>query len=307
MPMHRLRWTDPAPAEAMRGAVAIGNFDGVHRGHHNLLRTLSRWARRVSGPAVAVTFDPPPVALLNPQALKPPLTEIPDRAALLHDAGADHVLVLTVEPSLLALSAPAFIEEVLQRQLEARAIVEGSNFRFGKDREGDCDLLNTLEHRCNINFEAVPVDGISSSRIRSALVEGNAALACELLGRPYRMRGQVVEGAKRGRTIGVPTANLADVRTVIPAPGVYAGCVTLDGAARAAAINIGPNPTFGDALQKIEVHIMDFNGELYGRTLEVDLFKRLRDVQTFPTVGDLLRQVERDVTAARQCFQDRPA
>jgi len=297
---HPLSWTDTAPASLTGGAVSFGNFDGVHRGHLTLIAALKRRAARVNGPAVAVTFDPPPVALLNPAALKLPLTTIEDRAELLHAAGADQVMVLKVEASLLALSAGSFIEEVIQRQLAARAMVEGSNFRFGRGREGDGAMLAALKDRTNISFDEVTVDAVSSSRVRAALNSGDVAEACDLLGRRYSIQGTVVEGAQRGRTLGFPTANLDGVPTLVPLPGVYAVEAAVDGQRYRGAANVGPNPTFGDDARKIEIHLLDFSGDLYGYAMRVEFLKRLRDVQTFATVDALKAQVSADVAAARR-------
>jgi riboflavin kinase/FMN adenylyltransferase len=299
MHLHRLRWTDSFPQALRHGAVTFGNFDGVHRGHVHLIQVLKRWAVRQAGPAVAITFDPPPVALLNPAAWAAPLTTLPQRAELLHAAGADHVVALQTDASLLALSAPAFIEEVVQKQLDARAIVEGSNFRFGRNREGTIAYLNTLEYRANINFEEVPVDAVNSSRVRAAVNAGDVATASDLLGRPYSIAGTVVAGAKRGRTLGVPTANLGHVTTLVPAVGVYAGSAQVAGQWQPAAINIGPNPTFGDDARKIEVHIIDYDGDLYGDVLAVRFTQRLRETRPFNTLDELKAQLATDIAMAK--------
>jgi riboflavin kinase / FMN adenylyltransferase len=300
MAVYRLGWQDRFPVEVQGGAVSFGNFDGVHRGHADLLRVLTRWARQVAGPAVAITFDPPPVAILNPAALKPPLTTIDRRAELLHAAGANHVVVLTAEPGLLAFDAEAFIREVVQRALQARAIVEGSNFRFGRDRQGDAALLKTLESRCNIAFEAVDVgpSGISSSRVRAAIDAGDAATAGELLGRAYDITGTVVAGAQRGRTIGVPTANLEAIATLVPPPGVYAGRMTIGEVNYAAAVNIGPSPTFDDTARKVEVHLIGYSGDLYGQSLRLEFIRRLREIISFTSIDELKSQIGKDIAAA---------
>lgn len=300
MALHSLAWNDAAPACLTGGAVSIGNFDGVHRGHRKLIRKLVEWAQRIGGPAVAVTFDPPPVALLNPSALKPPLTTIERRSELLHEAGVDHVAVLQVEPGLLALSAAAFIEEVLQKQLMCRAIVEGSNFRFGRNREGDCEMLNAHGHRAKIQFEEVVVDTVSSSRVRAALEAGEVATAQDLLGRPYEITGTVVEGAKRGRMLGIPTANLGEIPTLIPGHGVYAASVTVRCSTWNSVVNIGPNPTFGEDARKVEAHLLGYSGNLYGQHLNVAFRHRLRDVVRFDSAEALLSQVKRDIAHATE-------
>jgi riboflavin kinase / FMN adenylyltransferase len=302
MALHRLRWTDPFPEAVRRGAVSFGNFDGVHTGHQLLMQAVVKWAKHHAGPAVAVTFDPPPVALLNPAALKLPLTTIDQRSDLLHAAGADHVIALVSEPGLLALSPPAFMEDVIQQQLEARAVIEGSNFRFGRGRAGTNADLNPFTIRHNINFEEiiVPADGVSSSKVRDAVNAGDMLVASALLGRSYSITGTVVEGAKRGRSIGVPTANLDNVATVVPLIGVYAGIITMNNVNYATAVNIGPNPTFGEDARKIEAHILDFDGDLYGRSLTIQFHHRLRDTKPFASVAALTAQLQSDIAAAKQ-------
>jgi len=300
---------DPAdrpPPGFTGGAVTVGNFDGVHRGHLALVAATVRRARAAGGPAVAVTFDPPPFHILFPQApTRPPLTTVSDRAALLHAAGADHVVVLRPDSALLALSPEAFVGEVLVGRLGARAVVEGYNFRFGRDRAGDAARLRDLCASAGIGFEEVrPVaaggEVVSSSRVRAAVVGGEIALAADLLGRPYRIAGIVVSGARRGRTLGFPTANLADVPTVLPGDGVYAVRATAVGAVWPGAANVGPNPTFGDAARKVEVHLIGFAGDLYGQTLEVEFVEKLRDTRPFAGVADLVAQLRHDIAAAER-------
>jgi riboflavin kinase / FMN adenylyltransferase len=294
MPTHFLHWTETAPEAVARGAISFGNFDGVHKGHARLLQLLTGLALRVQGPAVAITFDPPPVALLRPADLKAPLTTIAERAELLHAAGAHEVIVLKTDASLLALSADAFMEDVILGQLSARAIVEGSNFRFGKDRSGTVAELRALP----LLVETLAVDGISSSAVRGHVNTGDMATAALLLGRRYAITGTVVAGAKRGRTIGVPTANLANVPTLVPLGGVYAGHAVVRGERYAAVANVGPNPTFGEAERKIEVHLLAFQGDLYGEALRLEFATRLRDTRTFRGIDELKTQIAADISAA---------
>jgi riboflavin kinase/FMN adenylyltransferase len=303
-----LPWTGVPPKEVTGGAVAVGNFDGVHLGHRQLVMTARRWADRLGGPAVAVTFDPPPVNLLDPARARPPLSTIADRAELLHIAGADHVVVLQTDAGLLSLSPEAFFEEVLHRQLRARAMVEGYNFHFGRNRTGDNNLLRKLCAKVGIAFEEVPPilvreEAVSSSRVRFAVAAGDVPLARELLGRFYRISGTVVEGARRGRTIGFPTANLEGVESLVPALGVYAAWAVLEGQRFPAAVNLGPNPTFGEEARKIEVHLIDFAGNLYGRQLGIEFVERLRDVRSFGSVAELTSQLGRDIQAARSLLE----
>jgi riboflavin kinase/FMN adenylyltransferase len=300
-----LRWTEYPPPDFTGGAVTVGNFDGVHRGHRALVAAAKKWATRLGGPTVAVTFDPPPVALLNPAAVQVPLSTPSERAELLHACGADRVLILKTDPGLLSLSPEAFFEDVLTRLLGAKAVVEGYNFRFGRGRAGDTRQLRDLCQSAGIAFEEVrPVDvrgePVSSSRVRSAVNGGDVATASELLGRPYRIAGTVVEGAKRGRTIGFPTANLDGVETLVPAVGVYAGRAWVDDRIYSAAANVGPNPTFGEDARKIEIHLLDYAGNLYGRRLAVEFLAKLRDTKPFGSADELVEQLERDVEATRK-------
>ena len=301
-----LPWMLHPPAEFTGGAVAVGNFDGVHRGHRALAASVRRQADRVTGPAVLVTFDPPPIALLNPTALKPPLTTIADRAELLHAAGADHVVALQTDPGLLSLSPEAFFEDVILRLFRAKALVEGFNFRFGRGRAGDTATLRTMCEAHGIAFEEfAPFPSaselVSSSRVRNALEIGDVARARALLDRDYAISGIVESGAKRGRTIGFPTANLGKVETVVPADGVYAvRAILADGRSFRAAANVGPNPTFGDDSKKIEVHLLDFTGDLYGQRLRIEFAARIRDTKPFANATALVEQLKRDVDAVRR-------
>jgi riboflavin kinase/FMN adenylyltransferase len=298
-----LDWHAHPPAAVLGGAVTVGNFDGVHRGHRALVAAARRQADGAGGPAVAVTFDPPPHQILHPGSERAPLTTVPRRADLLHALGADHVVVLRTGPALVALSAEAFFEDLIGRQLGARAVVEGYNFRFGRGRAGTNDTLRELCRAARMAFEEVPPfavgdEPVSSSRVRAALVGGDVTGAAELLGRNYRIEGTVGAGARRGRTLGFPTANLGDVPTVLPGNGVYAVRATVGGAAWPAAANVGPNPTFGEDGRKIEVHLIGFAGDLYGRPMEVEFVAHLRDTRPFGGVAELVAQLKQDIERA---------
>lgn len=300
----RINWTELPPRDFTGGAVSIGNFDGVHRGHRELVTATVSEARRVGGPAVVVTFDPPPLAVLHPPALKPPLSTPAERAELLHAAGADRVAVLNTTAGLLALSPEAFFEDVVLGLFQARAVVEGFNFRFGRARTGTNATLRELCAEHHVRFvEAAPFEEggevVSSSRVRAALMAGDVATAANLLARPYGIHGVVVEGARRGRTIGFPTANVGQVKTLVPKEGVYVVTVVTNGGRFIGAANVGPNPTFGERNQKIEVHLLDFSGDLYGREMRVDFVRRIRDTRPFASVGELVEQLHRDVAVTR--------
>ena len=304
MPPPALDWTAAAPPDVCGGAVTVGNFDGVHRGHRELLAGTMAEAAAVGGPAVAVTFDPPPLSVLAPAALKPPLSTPDDRHRLLVAAGVGRVAFLRTTPALLALGPEAFFEDVILGLFRAKAVVEGFNFRFGRARTGDTAELWRLCAKHGVRFREVPpllLDGeaVSSSRVRAAVAAGDVSTAAELLGREYAIAGTVEAGARRGRTIGFPTANLGGVPTLVPGTGVYAVRATVDGRTHPAAANVGPNPTFGDDARKIEVHLLDFNGDLYGKEMCVSFVRRLRDTRPFDGVGELVEQLGKDVAAAR--------
>jgi riboflavin kinase/FMN adenylyltransferase len=294
-------------AIAKGGFVAVGNFDGVHRGHAHLLNRLRARADASGIPSLALTFDPPPVAILRPDAAPVPLTSIDRRLALMKQAGAGEVGIFRTGPWLLGLTAREFFDRVILGQLAAKGMVEGPTFGFGRDRGGDATLLGSWCAEAGLEFEvATPteIDGriVSSTRIRQALAEGNVEVASKLLGHLHKIRGLVTHGAGRGAGIGVPTANLDDIDTVIPLDGVYAVLAKVDGQATPiiAACNIGPNPTFGEQIRKVEAHLIDFAGDLYGQMIELDFLKRLRLTRKFAGLDDLLGQIQLDIEQTRQ-------
>jgi riboflavin kinase / FMN adenylyltransferase len=294
------------------GYVSIGNFDGVHRGHQEIAEHLAARSRREGVPAVILTFDPHPLALLRPGHVPPALTTLEHKAELLERAGATCVIAYPTDKALLGLTPAEFVDAILVGQLAAKGIIEGPNFCFGKDRAGDIDTLRQLCRDRNILLEvAEPVGGartmVSSSTIRTRVAAGKIAEAAELLGHPYRLAGDVVAGARRGQEIGFPTANLAGIATLVPADGVYAGVARVGERELAAAINIGPNPTFHEQARKVEVHLIEFSGDLYGRPLAVDLLDRVRDVRKFSGREELVAQIGKDVAAARKIAERREA
>jgi riboflavin kinase/FMN adenylyltransferase len=306
MPVVPLRLQDVSPDGVRGGVVAVGNFDGAHRGHAALIAA----ARELAGkdrPVVAATFDPHPLVLLAPERFQPPLTTVAERARLLHNLGADHVVVLQTTPELLNLAPEEFFTRIVRGSLAARGMAEGFNFHFGRGRAGSNDTLRDLCQDAGIEFREVPpfaVDGrpVSSSRVRAALTAGAIRAASDLLGRPYRVSGIVAAGARRGRTIGFPTANLDRLEMLLPADGVYAVAVTVPAGRFAGAAHIGPNVTFGENTRRLEVYLLDFTGDLYGQMLAVDFLARLRGTRQFPGVDSLVEQMKRDVAEARLVF-----
>jgi riboflavin kinase/FMN adenylyltransferase len=286
------------------GYVSIGNFDGVHRGHQEIAQHLAARSRSEGVPAVVLTFDPHPLALLRPSHVPPSLTTLKQKAELLEQAGATCVIAYPTDKALLQLTPAEFVDSILVDQLAAKGVIEGPNFCFGKDRKGDIETLRELCRDRKILLEvAEPVGGeramVSSSTIRSLVASGQIADAAKLLGHAYRIEGVVVAGARRGQQIGFPTANITGIETLLPADGVYAGLAAVGGREFAAAINIGPNPTFHENARKVEVYLLDFSGDLYGQTLAVDLDDRVRDVRKFGSREELVDQIRNDVAAVR--------
>jgi riboflavin kinase / FMN adenylyltransferase len=308
LPVKLIRDLADLPDSVRRGAVTIGNFDGVHRGHARIVERLIAQSREVGGAAVVFTFDPHPALLLRPEQAPPPLTWTDRKAELLAGLGVDTTIAYPTDEALLQLSPDAFFQHVVREVLNAQAMVEGPNFYFGRRRAGNIDTLRQL-----CNAAAIPLDvveplelegeHVSSSRVRQLVAVGRIEQANRLLTQPYRIRGMVRHGAARGAKIGFPTANVDAVDTLLPAAGVYAGRSTLAGRIWPAAINIGPNPTFGELALKVEVHLVGFHDSLYGLPLEVDLLARLRNIERFADVELLKVQLRKDVEAAVREFE----
>jgi riboflavin kinase/FMN adenylyltransferase len=291
--------------EAYRGGyVAIGNFDGVHRGHQRMVHRLVERSRAEGVSAVVLTFDPPPGELLRPGKMPPRLSTLERKVELLTRHGVDTVVVYPTDLEFLNLDPVEFFRRFVERELDACGLVEGPNFFFGRDRQGDVTTLRKLCESSGRSLEVVEplvVDGemVSSSRIRRAVSAGDLRCAVQLLGHQFRVRGRVVRGEGRGRGLGWPTANLADVETLLPADGVYAGVGHVGDRVLPAAVHLGPNPTFGERQRKLEVHLVGFHGELYGEWLSVDLLEQVRGTEKFPDVHTLQTQLRKDVAAVQ--------
>ncbi len=300
----------PLPAACGAGAVSLGNFDGVHRGHQALLAETIRFARSAGGPAVAVTFDPPPAQLLRPEFFQPLLTPVPYRCELLHAAGVDHVIVLQTTHDLLHLEAREFFDRILHQGLNAKAVVEGFNFAFGRDRMGTGQLLQEWGQAAGMAvclLAAQNQDGqpTSSSRVRNEILAGQTAAARQLLGRPYRLFGTVGLGKQRGRTLGFPTANLTTLQNLAPGSGVYAArVVNLQGRTWDAAAHLGPKLTFGDTTPSVEIHILGFTGDIYGHELAVDFHDKVREPKSFASPDELVRQIAVDIERIQSILQN---
>jgi len=291
-------------------AVTVGSFDGVHRGHQAVLAELRRRARERGLESVAITLDPHPLEVVNPAAAPRLLTLGEEKRALLAATGVDRVELLPFTAEIARLSPEAFTRDVLLVRYGMRELVLGYDHGFGRGRSGDVDLLRRLGAASGFGVDVVSaiLDGgqpISSTLIRVAIAHGDLEDAERWLGRAYAIQGVVQRGAGRGKTIGVPTINLAppDPRKLLPPDGVYAVRVGARGARYGGMMNQGPRPTFGIAERALEIHMFGFAGELYGETVTVEWVRRLRDVQTFPSRDALVAQLTRDAEAARASLQ----
>ncbi|HET6885031.1 MAG TPA: bifunctional riboflavin kinase/FAD synthetase [Rubrobacteraceae bacterium] len=295
----------------MNVVVALGNFDGVHLGHQVVLRRAVEEGRRRGERVIAATFHPHPRAVLAPGSEPRLLTTLELRREALHRYGADEVRVIRFDEALSRMSPEEFVGDVLVGEIGAGAVVVGENFRFGHRAAGDVGDLRRIMRWYGGEAYSVPVrseDGrapISSSRIRMLVGEGSVEEAAMLLGRPYVVRGEVVVGDKRGRTIGFPTANvLPDPALVVPARGVYGGFVRVGKELYPACTNVGVAPTFERRESRVEAYLLGFGGDLYGRVIDVSFIGRIREERRFSGVEELKRQIARDVEEARRITDD---
>ncbi len=295
--------------------VTIGNFDGVHIGHQALLRATAKSAKEQNLPSLAITFDPHPSVIVqkSPQEDLVSLVTKEEKIALIKSCGIDKVLVLSFTKELAAMSPRAFFQEILQKALQTKALFVGYDFSMGRKREGDYTTLQALAASFGMGIariEAVEWQGepASSSRIRKALLEGDIEEANSMLGRPYRVSGLVVHGHARGRTIGFPTANLAEIEQCIPKGGVYMTKASFKDKAEHihtafALTNVGKNPTFGAENQvRVETFLIDTEADLYDKPLSVDFLQRIRDEKKFSSVDELVVQMNKDLAKAREFF-----
>lgn len=290
------------PSPSPRPVVTIGNFDGVHRGHRTLLSRVVEVARELGRPALVYTFDPTPGEVMRAEDPPVRIQDIRDRVEALGAVGIDHVVVERFSRDYATHTAEWFAGTVLEERLDASAVVVGWDWRFGRGRQGD---FAWLSQRMKVPVEQVEAfsvqeEVVSSTRIRNAVQDGRVEDAAALLGRPHRLRGVVIEGDRRGRLLGFPTANLRSSTDLLPAYGVYACRVRLaDGSVHIGVANRGGRPTFAGAGPSLEVHLLDYQGELYGQELVVDLIAHLRGEQRFDGPDALVAQIDHDVTRTR--------
>ncbi len=292
-----------------RTVLVVGNFDGVHRGHQSLFMRAGQIAQSHGASVIAVTFDEHPISVLRPDQAPPMLMQHHQRAAALGNLGVEQIEWLHPTPDLLGLPPEQFVETLVDR-FNPIAMVEGPNFRFGRKRRGDPVMLGQLGKRFGFDVDvldlmSVPLRDktlapISSSLVRWLVGQGRLTDAQLCLGRPFALMGEVVRGDQRGKSIGYPTANLNCGRQIIPADGVYAGHALTGQSRCLAAISIGTKPTFGQHHRTVEAYLIDFDGDLYGQTVELKLTRFLRDQYWFPDAAKLVDQMDEDVQWIRR-------
>jgi riboflavin kinase/FMN adenylyltransferase len=298
-------WTPETPSLGP-SCAAVGVFDGVHLGHQALVRDAVRLAAAEECLSVVVTFDRDPDQVVHPAAAAPQLLDLEDKLSFLSDLAPDAILVVPFEARIATMAPFVFLDEVLLDALDAVSVVVGYDFRFGHRAEGDVDSLVRYGRGHGFTVVAhdlVNVDGepVTSTRVRRLVASGDVAGAARLLGRPHRVKGDVVHGRAAGADLGAPTANLAaGPFAALPADGVYAGRASVEGAAYAAGIAVGVPPTFPDSAVGFEVHLIDYEGDLYGRTVTVEFIERLRDQRAFDSEAELADAIAADLDSVRE-------
>jgi riboflavin kinase/FMN adenylyltransferase len=285
--------------------VTIGSYDGLHLGHQEIIKRVIERAKGEEGEAVVLTFEPHPVKFLHPQLWIPLITPYRKKMMLLERFGVDCTINLPFTKDLAQQSAKEFIQGIVQERIAPRWVIVGFNFTFGKDRTGTAEALKEMGARLGFEVEIVPpyaVNGevVSSTRIRELIAEGNIKEAKRMLGRDFIIMGRVMYGHARGKGLGFPTANLEITSDLYPKHGVYAATVTQGEETYHGVVNIGTNPTFKDEEFAVEVLLFNYQGNLYGKELQVALVDRLRDEQTFPSPDALVQQIEKDVQKAKE-------
>lgn len=296
------------PPDVRATVVSVGTFDGVHRGHRDVLDRLAARAATLGLRSVLVTFEPHPLEVVNPTAAPLLLTVGEEKREVLTESGIDYVAVVPFTPALARYAAEEFVTKVLRARFRMEHLLMGYDHGFGRNREGDVEVMQALGARDGFRVEVVaPVsigDGrpISSTSIRRAIAGGDLERAAYALGRPYSLGGRVIPGAARGRGLGFPTINVAppNPRKLLPPQGVYAVRVQTPGGSHGGMLNLGPRPTFGEQAVGIEAHLFDTSGDWYGAWVRVDFIARLRDTQKFSTPAALVEQLRRDEDDARR-------
>jgi len=310
--MRILRGLASFPAELTPSVTALGSFDGIHLAHAKILAATVERARALGVAALACTFDPRPAAVLRPERAPAPIATAEENLSGMARQGLDAAVVIPFTMEFSRIEAGEFVRTVLVDTLRVREVVVGFNHTFGRGARGTAALLRDLGDRHGFATHVLPplqIDGqtVSSSAIREALREGDLGLASAFLGHPYSVSGPVLRGAGRGRTLGFPTANLRPDQPLILAPGVYVARASWAGGHAAAVVNVGYRPTFGEAEYWVEAHLLDFGGDLYGRTLTLSFMDRIRTEMKFQSAEALARQVAADIETGRRLAASWPS
>jgi riboflavin kinase/FMN adenylyltransferase len=293
--------------------VAVGNFDGVHAGHQAIFRCVKEKAQSINGTSVAMTFDPHPVKILGGNGSPPLITVLEQKTELIEQSGMDVLICIPFDKEFASLTAHEFLNDILIGTIGMKAIVIGKDYTFGKNRAGNVDFLR--QQAANLGFEVLIPDWvsvfpdksqrISSTRIREIIEAGRVEDAKPLLGRYFQIRGEVVSGRNRGgRLLGIPTANIKLQDELCPKTGVYAVTVQTPEGKFNGVANIGYSPTFDDCLFTIEVHLIDFNNDIYGKKIRVNFIKRIRGEKKFNSLDELKAQIHKDIRDAKQILSD---
>ncbi|MDY6905629.1 MAG: bifunctional riboflavin kinase/FAD synthetase [Thermodesulfobacteriota bacterium] len=315
--MQLIEGLENIPAPFDNAVVTIGNFDGVHKGHQALFQRVRERAAELNGTSVVITFEPHPARVLNPEGMTPLITIYEQKVELIEQAGVDVLICIRFTREFASVTATAFVEDILVKQIGVRSMVIGNDYAFGKNREGDMAFLKSCGRE--MGFDVISVDWvdwpgrrpeasdrkkrISSTAIRELVHAGRIREAADLLGRHYQVRGTVVSGRGRGgASLGFPTANIELTDELCPADGVYAVLVTYASRQYKGVANIGYSPTFDDHIFTVEVHILDFCDQINGERINVAFVKRIRDEKKFDGIESLKIQIQKDIDQARQIF-----
>lgn len=289
-------------------AVTIGNFDGVHRGHQALIANVISEKNKIGGTACVITFYPHPLTVINPYVKIEQITPIHDKLKILEELGVDITILVKFDDNFSNISAEDFVRRIIWEKLSTQIVIVGYDFSFGRNKEGDRDFFKKMGRELGFEVKIIEpvIDSdmiISSTRIRSFLKEGKIKEAEKFLGRPYVLKGMVTKGKKIGRLIGFPTANLLIIDYLIPRHGVYAAYAYFDDKRYKAVLNIGPAVTFNIDQVSFEVHILDFNSDIYGKEISVEFVERIRGVEKFKDVEMLKEQIKRDIEKAKEILK----
>ena len=301
--------TDNIPENIKNPVVTIGNFDGVHCAHQTIFSEVTKRADDIKGTSAAITFEPHPLKVISPEKFKPLITTLEQKKELVAEQGLDILLVIDFTPKFRSIAAKEFVQNILVRRLGIREIVVGYDYAFGNKREGNIDLLKEMGVHYNFNviqMEPVRIGEtlVSSTSIRNLITEGNISEANRLLGRNYQIRGEVVEGKNRGKSLlGYATANLKTDNGLMPREGVYIVAVELEGKVYQGLTNIGRNPTFKNKALSVETHLLDLSTNILNQRIKVNFLARLRDEITFDEAGELSRQISKDIEQASKFFK----